>query len=217
MALLSGCKVQPPKPPLVETVAILPFDNSSNDINAADFLQKKVYLAMKSGVYQVRSIQETNEFLKEKGITDGGQLPVLDPRLIAKDLNVQALLYGHVENFGSVNIGFYTEKKVTLALWMVDGTTGEKLWECTKTGVTRNFTLDSKKAKENLVGGLAAQVVDKMLKVPLEDETNQAVVQTLRSLPGFNFTGFAVDEDDPNRAAKKSAADLIKGQIKGGQ
>lgn len=210
-----SCKVAPPLPPLVETVAILPFDNSSNDINAADILQKKVYLALKPSPYQVRRIHETNEILKSNGITDGGQLPALDPKLIAKDLNVQALIYGHVESFGYVNIGFYTERKVTLSLWMVNGTTGEKMWENTKSAATRNFALDAKQAKENLVGGLTAQVVDKTMKMPLEDESNKAVVLTLNKLPGFRFTGFAHDEDDPHHNAKKGVQDLIKQNIKG--
>jgi hypothetical protein len=211
-----GCAVKPLAPPLVETIAILPFNNASNEINAADILQKKVYLAMKPSAYRVIDIKETNEILKSKGITDGGQLPALDPKLIAKDLNVQALMYGSVEDFGYVNIGFYTSRKVTLALELINGTTGEKMWENTKTGSTRNFTLDAKQAQDNLIGGLAAQLVEKTLKIPLEAEVDQATILTLGNLPGFRFTGFAPDEDDPQKGIKKGAGDIIKGQIKGG-
>ncbi len=217
VGLLSGCKVAPPVPPLVETVAILPFDNSSNDLNAADNLQKKVYLALKPSAYQVRPIKDTNDVLVSKGIREGGQLPALDPKLIAADLNVQALLYGHVENFGYVNVGFYTERKVTLSLWLVNGTTGEKMWEDSKTAATRNFTLDAKEAKERLIGGLAAQMVDKTMKMPLEVESEQAVRMTLSKLPGFYFSGFAKDEEDPHHNAKQGVQEIIKQNIKGAQ
>lgn len=215
-SFLAGCKVQPPLPPLVETIAVLPFDNASNELDAADIMQKKVYLALKPSVYRVSDIKETNELLKTRGITEGGQLPALDPKLIAQDLKVQALMYGEVENFGYVNIGFYTERKVALSLRLINGTTGEKMWENSKSAATRKFTLDAKEAKENFVGGLAAQMVDKTMKMPLEAEACQAAILTLGNLPGFHFVGFAPDEENPNREAKKGAADLIKSQIKGG-
>ena len=148
---------------------------------------------MLPSAYRVLNIKDTNEILKSKGISDGGQLAALNPKLIAKDLNVQALMYGMVEHFGYVNVGFYAERKVALTLQLVNGTTGEKMWENTQTGATRKFTLDAKEAQDNFVGGIASQMVDKTMKMPLENESNLATISTLKKLPGFYFSGFAPD------------------------
>src|SRR5690348_6824781 len=92
----SGCKVEPVKPPLVQTLAVLPFNNGSNDLKAADIMQRLAYLALKPSVYQVSDLDAVNKKLADVGIVDGGQLPALDPVKLGKDLGVQALLYGSV-------------------------------------------------------------------------------------------------------------------------
>lgn len=191
--LSAGCKVAPPKPPLVETIAILPFNNGSNDVHADTIMQRLVYLALNPTAYRVSDIDQTNEFLKSKGISDGGQLPALDPVKIGKDLGVHGLLYGSVESFSYTNIGFYQQRKVELALRLVDASTGGILWENTKTAAVRNLTLDKDEAGKNFVKGLATQTVDKLFNSPLEEEAKLATIKTLSSLPGFSFHGFGKD------------------------
>lgn len=208
-----GCKVEPPKPQLIQTVAVLPFDNESNDVNAADIMQRFVYLALKPSVYQVRDIKEVNSFLENVGIVDGGQLPAVDPVKLGKDLGVQALMYGYVENFGYLNIGYYVQRKVTLGLKLVDVSNGATLWENTATGVTRQVHLDEKEAKRALVKGLADQLADKLFNSPLEEEAKVATIKTLRTLPGFYFSGFAADEQTPN-ALKTTSKGVLKDIIK---
>src|SRR5262245_43602075 len=101
--LLTSCKVEPPKPPLVQTMAILPFDNESNDVDAADIMQRLTYLALKPSVYQVLDIEMVNKKLADVGIVDGGQLAAVDPVKLGKDLGVQALMFGYVESFSYTN------------------------------------------------------------------------------------------------------------------
>jgi hypothetical protein len=62
---LAACKVEPPKPPLVQTIAILPFNNGSNDLNAAEIMQKLVYSTMKLSPYQTMDIAITNKKLAD--------------------------------------------------------------------------------------------------------------------------------------------------------
>jgi len=209
----AGCKVEPPKPPLVETVAVLPFDNESNNLDAADFLQAYVYLALKPSAYKVMGYKEVNSFLEKAGISDGGQLGIVDPVKLGKDLGVHALLYGNVESFGYLNVGYYTQRKVSLDLKLVDVSNGTTLWENSQTAATRNFTLDSKQAQQNLAKGLAEQMVEKAAGMPLEEESRQAVTKTLSTLPGFYFNGFAVDPD-VNDQFKRGAKNIIKDIIR---
>ena len=210
--LLAGCKVEPSKPPLVQTIAILPFDNESNDINAADTMQRLTYLALKPSAYQVMDIEVVNKKLADVGIVDGGQLPALDPTKMGKDFGVQALLYGSVASFDYTNIGYFLQRKVTLDLKLVDVGTGQTLWEKSGTGATRQVHLDPQEAKQSLAKGLADQLADKMFKTPLEEEARLATLQALRSLPGFSFTGFAQDDKTPN-GIKRGSKSIIKGII----
>lgn len=195
--LFSGCNIEPPKPPLVETVAVLPFDSESNDLNAPEVMQSLVYWALKTSPYRVSDIKDTNEHLAEKGVVDGGQLPALDPVKIGKDLGVQALLYGYITNFDYTNVGFYRSRKVGLELKLVDVATGATLWENSGSMNNTKMTLDSKEAGNEFVKGVADQATDKLFKTPLEEEAKISVQKALRTLPGFHFAGF---ESTPHKS-----------------
>jgi len=200
--LLPACQVPVPKPPLVETVAILMFDSESTDVDAPEIMQRLVFLALKPSPYRVIELEETNNILIKAGIKEGGQLPVIDPVRLGKDLGVQALMYGNVESFGYLNVGFYVSRKVTLELKLVDASTGETIWENDGTGATRKIAIDKDEIKRNFTKGLADQMVDKLFKTPLEAEAKMAARKALRSLPGYRFKGFAKDKQTPSQAKK---------------
>ena len=193
LAGVAGCKTVPPKPPLVETVAVLPFDNESNDLNAPDIMQKYIYLALQHSPYKPLDIKTVNDKLASVGIDDGGQLAAVDPKKLGTDLGVQALLFGDVESFDYTNIGYFTSRKVTVSLKLVDVATGDTLWENSGTGANRQLTLDEQQAKRNFVGGLARQTIEKTAKAPLDDESRRAAASALSTLPGYKFCGFGPD------------------------
>lgn len=198
MALGACAKPAPPLPQLVETLAVLPFDNESNDLNAPDILQDYVYRALLASSYRPLDIAGVNEKLGAAGIVDGGQLAAVDPVKLGKDLGVQALVFGNVETFGYTNLGYFTSRKVVVELKMVDVQTGQVIWEHTGTEANRNVTLDPNEAKRNLVEGVAQQVVDKVAKSVLDEESRGAVEDALSTLPGFRFAGFSGAEKKPS-------------------
>jgi hypothetical protein len=209
--LFGGCRVPVPGPPLVETLAVLPFDNDSNDLNAPDILQRYVYLALKPSVYKVIDINEVNAKLESVGIVDGGQLVVVDPVKLGRDLGVHALMFGVVTHFDYVNIGFYRHRKVGLELRLVDVATGETIWEKSGQGYTPMVAFDADDAKKEFTKGVADQMAEKMLKSPLDDEARVAAIRTLTGLPGFYFTQFAHDEQ--TNVLRDVTRDVIRDQI----
>jgi hypothetical protein len=191
-----GCKPPPPPvPPLVNSVAVLLFDSEANNINAPDILQKYVQMALQNSPYRPLDLNTITDKLTKAGISDGGQLAVVDPGKLGRDLGVQALIFGNVATFSYTNVGYYTSRKVTLELKMVDVATGATLWEHAGTGATRKLTFDPTEAKRNLAEGLARETVEKIAKAPLDDESRMAVIDALRSLPGYRYNGFAKDPD----------------------
>ncbi|MFN0118362.1 MAG: GNA1162 family protein [Elusimicrobiota bacterium] len=185
IASCAPVQISPPASPLVQSIAILPFDNESNDLKADDIMQKIVYEALKGSGYNPVDIAHVNEKLAQVGIIDGGQLPVLDPVKIGKDLGVQGLLYGYVENFDTTNIGFYFQRKVKIQLTLVDALTGKQLWQNEGVGTTTDFNIDPKKAKREFAERVAEQALEKWLSFPLESEAKEAVSDVLNTLPGY--------------------------------
>jgi hypothetical protein len=112
-----------------------------------------------------------------------------------------------------LNIGFYYQRKVTLELKLVDGTTGGPLWENTKTAAFRNLVLDKEQAKQQFVDGLVSKMVDNVLKSPLEEEARMAARQVLATLPGFQFGGFAED-DSAGAQLRRVSKTVIKESLK---
>lgn len=210
--IISGCKVEIPKPPLVETLAVLPFDNESNDLDAPDILQKLVHAALQGSPYKPLSLETINGKLSSVGIVDGGQLAIVDPVKLGKDLGVQALIFGYVESFDYTNIGFYLQRKVKLSLKMVDVQTGATLWENTGAGSRPQVFLNKEDAKKAFLEGVADQAIDKLTKSPLEEEAKTAVFNSLRTLPGFVFHGFG-DSESVGKIFKKGSKDLLKGSF----
>lgn len=198
VAAVVGCgKPAPIVPPLVETVAVLPFDNESNDLNAPDILQDYVYRALLASAYRPIEDRIVKEKLDVAGIVDGGQLAAVDPVKLGKDLGVHALLFGDVETFGYTNLGYFTSRKVTVELKLVDVATGQVIWEHSGTGANRDVTLDPAEAKRKLATGLAQQVVDKVAKSVLDPEAREAARHALSTLPGFYFNGFSGVDNKP--------------------
>jgi hypothetical protein len=167
-------------------------------------------LALKKSSYTVVDMDETNAKLKEAGIIDGGQLPVLDPIKLGKDLGVHGLVYGCVENFSYTNVGFYVQRKVSLELKVVDVATAQTLWERTGSGATRSVTFDAKQAQDNLAQGLLDQLIDKIFQTPLENEARIATIDALRTLPGFVFNGFAEDAKSKDKLQRENGSNVSK-------
>jgi hypothetical protein len=71
---------------------------------------------------------------------------------------------------------------------------------------------DQQEAQKELAKGLADQLAEKMLKTPLDEESRLAVIKTLRTLPGFSFSGFA--KDDQTNSLRDATRDILRDQIK---
>ncbi|MCG3204451.1 MAG: hypothetical protein KCHDKBKB_01166 [Elusimicrobia bacterium] len=186
---LIGCVKESPVvsfPRPIQTIAVLPFDCEANNLDAPDILQRLVADMLKTG-YQVSDIQTTNKFLENVGIVDGGQLAVVDPVKLGKDLGVQALLFGNVTNFGYANLGFYYQRKVGLELKLVEVATGETLWENAAESVTRKVPSNNNETGKTFIEGLADQLKDKLSKNPLAEESHLATLRALRNFPGLNL------------------------------
>jgi len=187
-ALLAGCSLGPSyivkdfTPP--ETLAVLPFTNETNDIEAPDLVRKFLIEILPQHGYAFSNSETTDSILKEKfGITDGGQLGVATPQELGAALSADGLLYGNILSFQDLPLGFVRKRTVKIYLKIVDSKTGTLLWEDQKGWNNPEFHLDS----DGSGRALAEQVFDRQKRrlkgTFLREETLIALERALKSLP----------------------------------
>lgn len=198
-ALLSGCAVKPEfirspySPP--PSIAVLPFDNQSNSVEAPVFMQKLVRDALASGGYAVQSFEDTTARLREAGITQGGQEKSKTPAELAAILRVSAVVYGRVTSFSYKTLGFYQSREVGMHAELV-ASDGTKLWAQTMVATRREVNTDAAKSLGDfawsLGGQLVVKAIEKMVSHPLYPEMLRCVHDLTMTLPSVRNPGRGV-------------------------
>jgi hypothetical protein len=164
-------------------VAVLLVVNESNDLDGPPFVRKLLQEGLMARGFVVMPAGPMDEQLKAQGFTDGGQLGAATPQKIGEWTGADSLLYGTIENFDYINIGFYAQRRVKIKARLVDARTGERLWEAEREESTRAVATNKKQAEQLFAAQLAVKAVEKMAHTPLQAESRIAVYQLLNTLP----------------------------------
>jgi TolB-like protein len=118
----------------IQKVAVLPFDNLTQERSAGDKVQKIFYLEVLSlDVFAVAEPGEVTKVLRAQGNADA--LGPNELKKIGKDLGVDGLFVGTVVDFADAHTGSTPTPEVTVQLRLVETHTGETVWS---TGQTRS-------------------------------------------------------------------------------
>lgn len=184
---MAGCgpkaKYLAPQYRAPETIAVLPFDNHSVDFDAPDIIRQLLQQGLSRRSYKVLPEAQVDGVLKELGISEGGQLKSVAPKKLGEKLGAQALLYGEIEEFKFVNVGFYQNRNVQVRAKLVEASTEQPLWEGDKTVSNKKLALDKNNAGRMFVEGLGERMLEKITKSPLREEAREAVRKLLATLP----------------------------------
>jgi hypothetical protein len=164
-------------------IALLPFENYSNDVSAPALIRDEVSKRFASRGYSVLSTDGTDEKLRGIGITDGGQLSPLTPAEIGKTVDAELLCYGTIEDFTFQNLGFVVRKVVKIRLKIVSAASGETLFEASGRGRDVKVFLNKEDATGAFVVYTAQKMVQNMLRHPLRAESETALNAVFRGLP----------------------------------
>jgi hypothetical protein len=164
-------------------VAVLPFDNQSTDLGAADVMRRLAVEEFSKRGYQPLPLEEVDGKLAGLGVSEGGQLPSVKPEDLAKALGADLLCYGDVQDFTFQNLGFVIRKNVALNVRLLAVSTGETLYEATGVGQDIKIYTNKDEAKKAFVEQLAVRLVQNLLKSPLRKEAEAAAWKTLDGLP----------------------------------
>lgn len=164
-------------------VAVLPFDNQSTDISAADIMRALAAEGFEKRGYQILPLDEVDGKLSGLGISEGGQLPGTAPAEIGRALGADLLCYGDVEDFTFQNLGFVVRKSVILRVKIVSAAGGETLYEGSGSGKDVKVYFNKDEAKAAFVEQLAVKLLQNLLKTPLKREAEAAAWKALDRLP----------------------------------
>ncbi len=174
------------KAPLPNFVAVLPPDNESNDMAAADTVRRVASeMLLGLGMLPVTTAGD-DEILRKLGITDGGQLRSVPPQKLAKALGVDGLLYSTVKTFNEVNIVVYFQRIVAAQMKLLDKD-GNKIWEILGKGFNRQVNVSPSSMIQEAAKVAVAKVItsqlEKMLNIHLLQEAQQMTAGMTPKLP----------------------------------
>lgn len=148
LVLLWGCAAKPLSSDVfinkeydfsvIKRVAVLPFENLTEDRNAGEIIRYMV-------LNEIQSIVETvppgdvEKFLKEKNIQKMSDLTKENLKSMAKALKVDAFVTGYVYKYGESRAGNISLPEVALSLNLIEPEEGTIVFSVTKFATSDNF------------------------------------------------------------------------------
>lgn len=118
----------------IKKVAVLPFENMSNDRFAAEIIRQAVINELlASGFVDVALPGDVTYALDRMGLKSTTLLNADQIKILGNNLKVQAVVFGSVERFGEERIGNVSAPVVTVTIMMADTESGSIIWSVTKT------------------------------------------------------------------------------------
>jgi hypothetical protein len=191
--LISSC-LPPSKPESKkftspEVVAVLPLDNYTNDMDGPLIVRYVFHKRLKSRGYSKRTpLDRIDEILTQLKITDAHHLKLISPQKLAEELKVDGLFYGELLDFRQVSVGVYSDRIVQAKFKLVDGKTGQVLWEKGERISNAKASLGTKKILESFISDIAIKWAEKITNSHLRSEVIELVEEILSELPrGYNY------------------------------
>ncbi|MEA3306364.1 MAG: DUF799 family lipoprotein [Elusimicrobiota bacterium] len=165
------------------SIIVLPFENQTNNLIGHKMLRKMAFDKFSKKGYHTVSMEEVDEKLKKKGITDGGQLPYISRGVLKEVFGNRLACFGTVEDFTFQNLGFIVRKKVGLKIKVVSLLDNKIIFEHTGKGSDTKFFLSKDEAKEAFVEQMAVKLIGNMFKSPLKRESRKAIRKIFKKIP----------------------------------
>jgi TolB-like protein len=124
----------------VERVAVVPFENLSNDQGAGARTSRYfVSELLKTEAFEVVEPGEVSRALEKFGVVRTGDLTKQQILELGKELGVQALFLGSVGESTTIRTGTTSSNVVTLDVRLVETDSGVTVWSTTNTEGGRGF------------------------------------------------------------------------------
>lgn len=154
LGLLSACvSIPKPKPDVtnpIHTVAIMPFGNESNSVDAPNQLRDLLSKKLKTKFYRVLPLAEVDQTLQDElGITLGDQLQDVDIKEIKDKIKADAYIFGKVTYYDQTTSGVLNTNRVSAQMQMVKVDDDSVFWNS-------NIGIKSESKSGGLFGAMAS-------------------------------------------------------------
>ncbi len=152
----------------IKRVAVLPFENFSNEKFANDSVRQVVISELlASGLVEVVCPGDVNAALDSLKIKTGSSPSAEQIKSIGKTLKVQAIIMGTVNKYGEIREGSISVPEVSLTLMMADAGSGSIIWSVTKTRIGGGFWAKHFGARADTMSETVLKVVREAIKTLL--------------------------------------------------
>ncbi|TSA07106.1 MAG: hypothetical protein D4R73_10250 [Deltaproteobacteria bacterium] len=148
----------------IKKVAVLPFDNLTNEKFAAERIRRLVInQLLASGLMDVVVSGDVAAALKTAHVESATALPPQQIREIGKALNAQAVLAGSVERYEEPKSGAFDAPEVSLTLVMAETDSGSIVWSVNASTGGAGFGTRHFGARADTISEASEKVVKKAI------------------------------------------------------
>ena len=124
----------------IEKVAVIPFENLSNDQGAGDRVTR-IFISelFSKNAFDIIEPGEVNRVLQKLGIVRTGELTTEQAIEVGKELKVQSVFLGSVNESTTYRSGSSNTTIVTLVVRLIEVETGSTIWSATHTAGGKGF------------------------------------------------------------------------------
>lgn len=158
--------------------ALLPFSDETTSMDGPPLARQLVFAQLREAGYALLPLEETDELLRRRGFSDGGQLAAAKPEDLSAWLGAGRLIYADITDYGEIMAGVYNRR-------MVKGSF--RAWEAGEEDISFEESVVKVKTPKSLVAGLAGQLAKGLLEriknKPLAYEAGIFSRQAAENLP----------------------------------
>jgi len=174
-----------PKPDIsntLRTIAILPFGNDSNNIDAPNIVRQHLKKKLKAKFYKVLSLKKVDQILlDELGITLGEQLKEVDFSEIRAKVNADGFVFGHVTYFDQTITGVLNTNRVSARMNLIRASNDKEVWK-SNIGIKSDESVGGIGAIASIAGSISDANDDDIKWITIESEnTNDSFAAGLLS------------------------------------
>ncbi len=142
-----------------ERIALLPFENLSDDKNALTSITPLVKRGLEAKGFEVLDEEKLNKFLLRERIRSTGYISKNVARRLGEELNVKTVLVGAINSFVSGD-----NPRIGLSARLINSSDGAILWAEHSSAAGADFTTILGLGRLTTIDRLSSRVIDKLLQ-----------------------------------------------------
>jgi hypothetical protein len=110
-------------------VAILPFENMTNNEKAGQLVRNSFYSQFSTKKYRDVELFEVDELLDENGLLENNSFNSIASSKLGRILHADGIVYGKITGYNKLHLGLYSQVYVELEVKLVDASSSNVVWE----------------------------------------------------------------------------------------